>query len=130
MTSPIFKVETVEHLNFLGHGLIANSILYCGIEIGLFDALDGGPKTTQQLEKDLNLETRAARALLSPLAALGLVERDEGVWKNSAVSATTSGGLPMENPFKTVLRIIKKRRPIPRFPIPSARTLKKEALSL
>ena len=37
-------------------------------------------------EKELNLNTRATRALLSPLAAMGLVERDEGVWKNSAVA--------------------------------------------
>ena len=72
MTSSIFKVETVEHLNFLGHGLIANSLLYCGIEMGLFDALGRGPKSTQQLEKELNLDTRATRALLSPLAAMGL----------------------------------------------------------
>ena len=86
MTSPIFKVETVEHLNFLGHGLIANSLLYCGIETGLFDALGKGPKSTQQLEKELNINTRAVRALLSPLAALGLVERDEDLWKNSEVA--------------------------------------------
>jgi len=86
MTSSIFKVETVEHLNFLGHGLIASSILYCGIEMGLFNALGESPKSTQQLEDELNLDTRATLALLSPLAAMGLVEREEALWKNSAVS--------------------------------------------
>lgn len=86
MYSSIFKVETVEHLNFLGHGLIAASLLNASIRLGLFDALGDGAKTTEQLVKKLAIDTRSALALLSPLAALGLVEKDGNAWKNSTVS--------------------------------------------
>lgn len=86
MASKIFRVETVEHLNFLGHGLIAASVLNTGIRLGLFDALGDRPKTTGELEKKIGLDTRGCLAILSASAALGLVEREGEVWKNSAVS--------------------------------------------
>ena len=37
MPSEIFKVENVEHLNFIAHGLLAASLLNAGIRTGLFD---------------------------------------------------------------------------------------------
>ncbi len=86
MEPRIFKVETVEHLNFLAHGIISVALLNASISLGLFDALGESPKTREELEKSLGLDTTATLALLSPLAALGLIERDGELWKNSAVA--------------------------------------------
>jgi len=86
MTSSIFKIETVDHLNFVAHGLIAASLLNASIRIGLFDALRDAAKSTEELGEQLNLDRRATLALVSPLASLGLLEGDGTLWKNSAVS--------------------------------------------
>lgn len=86
MSSSIFKIETVDHLNFVAHGLIAASLLNASIRIGLFDALRDAAKSTEELGEQLNLDRRATLALVSPLASLGLLDRDGTLWKNSAVS--------------------------------------------
>ncbi|MBI4596769.1 MAG: hypothetical protein HY730_10430, partial [Candidatus Tectomicrobia bacterium] len=57
MNPNIFKVETVDHLNFLAHGVLAASLLNASISLGLFDALSEFPKTREDLEKSLGLDT-------------------------------------------------------------------------
>lgn len=86
MSSSIFKVETIDHLNFVAHGLIAASLLNASIRIGLFDVLSNVARSTEELGEQLHLDRRATLALVSPLASLGLIERDGTLWKNSAVS--------------------------------------------
>jgi len=86
MPSEIFKIETVDHLNFVAHGLITASLLNASIRIELFDVLRDRAKSTEELGEQLNLDRRSTLALVSPLASLGLLERKGSLWKNSAVS--------------------------------------------
>lgn len=57
-------------------------------EIGLFPALAAGPLESEALATAIEVDARALAIHLGLLAALGLVERREGKWADTAVART------------------------------------------
>lgn len=75
---------TPERFMQLGLGFMASKTLLSAIELGLFTALAQGPMDERQLTVDLGLHSRSARDFFDALVALGMLEREDGVYRNTA----------------------------------------------
>jgi len=58
------------------------------IELGIFEALAGGPATLDELATRTGLTRRAARICADAMVAVGLLDRDGDTYRNSAAAAT------------------------------------------
>jgi ubiquinone/menaquinone biosynthesis C-methylase UbiE len=59
-------------------GYAAPLMLEAGVRHGVFDALDSGPKTLEELVRQTGASTRGLQAVLNALAALGMLKKDSG----------------------------------------------------
>ncbi|HVQ38636.1 MAG TPA: methyltransferase [Pyrinomonadaceae bacterium] len=75
---------TPERFMQLGLGFMASKTLLSAIELGLFTQLADGPMKEQQLTTSLGLHSRSARDFLDTLVALGMLEREDGSYRNTA----------------------------------------------
>jgi acetylserotonin N-methyltransferase len=57
-------------------------------EAGTFEAISARAKGTEELAKELDVDARALQVHLGMLAALGFVERREGLWRATAATRT------------------------------------------
>ncbi|MFO1049016.1 MAG: methyltransferase [Geminicoccaceae bacterium] len=71
----------------LGLGFWGAKTLLSAVELGLFGALAQGPATAEELQGRLGLHPRAARDFLDALAALGMLEREDGRYRNTPATA-------------------------------------------
>ncbi len=67
----------------LGTGFWASKTLLSAVELGVFTELAGGPKTCEDIRQTLGLHERGARDFLDALVALGMLNRDEGLYSNT-----------------------------------------------
>lgn len=68
----------------LGLGFWASKTLLSGVELGLFTELAEGPLDGEELRRRLGLHPRSARDFFDALVALGMLQRDNGLYRNSA----------------------------------------------
>src|SRR5262249_61867942 len=59
-------------------------IFLSAAELGVFKTLAGGPAEIAALQGNLGLHPRSARDFLDVLVALGMLERENGTYRNSA----------------------------------------------
>jgi hypothetical protein len=81
---PIDATLTPDKIMQLGLGFWASKTLLSAIELGLFTELGGGPLNAQQLTERLKLHSRSARDFFDTLVALGLLEREGKLYRNTA----------------------------------------------
>jgi hypothetical protein len=74
---------TPERLMQLGLGFMASKTLLSAIELNLFTLLANGPLDQQQLTVALSLHGRGAQDFLDTLVALGMLEREDGRYRNT-----------------------------------------------
>jgi len=70
----------------LGVGFWASKTLLSAVELGVFTTLAGGPLDFEALRGKLGLHQRSARDFLDTLVALRMLERNDGVYANTAES--------------------------------------------
>ncbi len=80
---PIMRVAT---------GFMAAKHLFAANELGLFEALAESPATIEALAARTGLTRRAARISADAMVALGLLERDDDLYRNSEATATFLAG--------------------------------------
>nr|WP_139860621.1 methyltransferase [Bradyrhizobium ivorense] len=68
----------------VGFGFWASKTLLSAVELGVFSTLANAPADLPTLQGKLGLHPRAARDFLDTLVALKLLERDGGVYRNTA----------------------------------------------
>ncbi|MBG0812087.1 methyltransferase [Methylosinus sp. H3A] len=68
----------------LGLGFWNSKALLSAVELGLFTVLAGGPADAQTLRARLGLHERSALDFFDALVALGMLERDNGLYRNTA----------------------------------------------
>ncbi|MCC8937299.1 methyltransferase [Bradyrhizobium sp. Arg68] len=68
----------------VGFGFWASKTLLSAVELGVFSTLANAPADLPTLQGKLGLHPRAARDFLDTLVALKLLERDNGVYRNTA----------------------------------------------
>ena len=83
---------TPEHIMQLGLGFWASKAVLSAVELGLFSTLAGAPADLVALQKKLGLRHRSARDFLDTLVALKLLERENGVYRNSLEATCSSTG--------------------------------------
>jgi len=67
----------------LGLGFWGSKTLLSAIELGVFTVLANGPMNAEDLTAGLALHTRGARDFFDALVALGMLERENGLYRNS-----------------------------------------------
>ena len=75
---------TPENIMRLGLGFWASKTLLSAVELGVFKTLASGPAEPAALQTALGLHPRSARDFLDALVALGMLERENGTYRNSA----------------------------------------------
>jgi hypothetical protein len=80
----IVSAETPEYIMQVGMGFWASKTLLSAVELGLFSTLADAPADLPTLQKKLALHQRSARDFLDALVALKLLERENGVYSNTA----------------------------------------------
>lgn len=84
LAAPAAFAATRAGLDDLAAAGRAASLLFAGVESGLFARLAEGPGALSQLAEAIRLPEPAARALLGGLGALGLVRRRDGLYEAPA----------------------------------------------
>ncbi|WP_328584746.1 methyltransferase [Streptomyces sp. NBC_00370] len=84
---PAAPADDMERLIRLGMGFWVSKALFSALELGLFAELAAGPATADELVGRLKMHGRGSRDFFDVLVALGLLERENGVYSNAEVSA-------------------------------------------
>src|SRR5215469_1672150 len=87
----------------LAAGFMAAKHLFAASEFGLFEALADAPAGVDALAARTGLTRRAARISADAMVALGLLEADAGVYRNTAVAAAFLAG-PGPGDLRPLLR--------------------------
>jgi hypothetical protein len=80
----VVSAATPEHIMQVGLGFWASKTLLSAVELGVFSALAAAPADLPTLQRKLALHQRSARDFLDALVALKLLERENGVYSNTA----------------------------------------------
>lgn len=64
-------------------GMSASRVILSATELGIFDALDAGPKTAEQIARELSLDPFGTEVLLNALNGLRYVRRRDGAYRNA-----------------------------------------------
>jgi len=75
-------------------GFMAAKHLFAASEIGLFEALAGGPASVEEIARRTGAPARTVAIAAAAMVSLGLVERDAGRCCNSATAAAFLAGNP------------------------------------
>jgi hypothetical protein len=76
----------------LAYGFTAAKTLMVASELGLFEQLAVGPVTLSELAERLPVPERSVRVLTNAMVALGLVDLEDGKYRNGAVAQTFLSG--------------------------------------
>jgi len=107
------KKLTPERLQQLGFGYAPPLIISAAVNNRVFDALDGGAKTVEQLQKETGASARGLRAIMDALVGMELLKKDRQ-WKYS-LTPESQAFLISERPgtlagfFGSVLPILASR---------------------
>jgi hypothetical protein len=75
-----------DHIMQVGLGFWASKALLSAVEMELFSELARHPSRLEDIQGRLGLHPRAARDFLDALVALGFLERNDGVYRNTPAS--------------------------------------------
>jgi ubiquinone/menaquinone biosynthesis C-methylase UbiE len=85
---PIMKIAT---------GFMAAKFLFVANEIGLFEALASGPASLEEIANRIAVPSRTTGIVAAAMVSLGLIEQEEGRYRNSAAVAAFLVGKPTLN---------------------------------
>ena len=75
---------TPDRLLMLGSRYWESKALFCAVELGVFSELAQGPMDAETLRRRVGVHARGARDFFDALVALGLLEREDGRYRNTA----------------------------------------------
>lgn len=84
--------RTPEPIMRIALGFMAAKHLFVASEIGLFEKLASGAATLDELAAKCSIPRRTLRIIADAVVSLGLLERDNGRYRNSAVAAAFLSG--------------------------------------
>jgi precorrin-6B methylase 2 len=83
---PTTSLPTPDHILQVGMGFWASKTLLSAIELEVFTELARHPLPLEELQGRLGLHSRSARDFFDALVALGFLEREGGVYRNTAAT--------------------------------------------
>ncbi|MCA1300142.1 acetylserotonin O-methyltransferase [Stappia indica] len=72
-----------EEISDIAFGYMASKALFAALHFGIFTHLSQAPARVEDLAAKIGVPAERCRTLLTALAALGLIERDGGAYRNS-----------------------------------------------
>jgi hypothetical protein len=75
-------------------GFMAAKFLFVAEEIGLFEALADAPGNLEQVARRISVPARTARMVADAIVSLGLLEKQDGIYRNGASAAAFLSGRP------------------------------------
>jgi hypothetical protein len=84
MTAAVPDGPTPDRIMELGTGFWGSKALLSAVELGVFEVLAAGSLPLEELRRPLGLHPRAARDFFDALVALGMLDRDEDGYRNTA----------------------------------------------
>ncbi|MCH9671062.1 MAG: class I SAM-dependent methyltransferase [Gammaproteobacteria bacterium] len=76
-------IETSEELSKVAFGFMASKALFGGLHMDVFSAMADGPKTAEELSTLTHVPTNRISTLMTALASIGIVGRDDTRYFNS-----------------------------------------------
>ena len=86
MATTVDKPVTPESIIQLGLGFWGSKTLLSAVELGLFTELAKSPLSAAELTARLKLHARSAVDFFDALVALGMLQREDGLYRNTAAS--------------------------------------------
>lgn len=83
MTTHPADAVSPDYILELGLGFWGSKTLLSAVELGVFTELAKRPATAEELRQRLGLHPRSYRDFFDALVALGMLEREEGVYRNT-----------------------------------------------
>ena len=83
--SPVTPVEALNLLVDLINSYIVAQALTAAVKLGVMEEMGKGPATPEEIAVRVKIHPQGSRRLLSALCNLGLVELEDGRYRNSAV---------------------------------------------
>jgi DNA-binding IclR family transcriptional regulator len=80
----VIDAVTPANIFKLGFGFWESKTLLSAVELGLFTELAKGPADLSTLSRRLGLHDRSARDFLDALVALRVLDRQDGLYRNTA----------------------------------------------
>lgn len=80
------KLDSFEALDQCAAGFRQAQIVLAAVRLGVFEVLEPGARTADEVAAALPADPRGARILLDALAALGLLHKERGRYRNSALA--------------------------------------------
>ncbi|WP_336159390.1 methyltransferase [Amycolatopsis sp. VC5-11] len=85
-TSPDSSVARARSLMQLNNAYFQSKVLQSACELGVFEVLADGPLTAEELCAKTGIRHRMSREYFNAMVGLGLLDCDEGAYRNSALS--------------------------------------------
>ncbi|ETA49864.1 methyltransferase [Ponticoccus alexandrii] len=76
-------LETADQVSDIAFGFMGSKALFAALEVGVFTELSRQPSTAAQLAERTAVDADRAETLLTALAGLGLVVREDGIYSNA-----------------------------------------------
>ena len=92
------SLEALNRLLEIATSYLVSQMFFTACSLGLFEELSQGPATAEDLSQRINIHPNGCRRLLAALAHLGLVERQDGLYRNSELGnfCTSKSPVPLE----------------------------------
>ena len=91
---PIKPIDALNRLREIGLSFGISQSFFAACNMGIFDLLDKGPATAEELGKKLNVNPEGCRRLLVVLHRLDLVNRDTDHYSNTELGAFLTSASP------------------------------------
>ncbi len=90
-------VEALDRLRQIGLGYAISQTFFTGCTLGVFDQLNDGPLTAEEVGARLDIHPEGCRRLLVALHHIGLLEREADRYRNSELGSflTSKSSFPM-----------------------------------
>ena len=85
---------TPEPIMKIAMGFMAAKYLFAASEIGLFEALASGPADLDEIATRIAVPQRTTGIVVSAMVALGLLDQEQGRYRNSAAAEAFLSGKP------------------------------------
>lgn len=94
-TKAMKPVEALNRLLEIVMGYIMSQTFFTACNLGLFEELSKGQATAADLSERLGIHPNGCRRLLAALARIGLVERQDGLYRNSELGSFCTSKSPV-----------------------------------
>jgi hypothetical protein len=89
-------VEALNRISVIATAFCQSQVFFAACKLGVFDALDKAAISAEDVAKSVGIHPEGCRRLLAALADMGLVGREDGLYRNSEVGKFCTSASPVK----------------------------------